>query len=211
MRGTLCNLLDELHTLGSNIARTQLERQMLGLIENTVASFAQGSVRLPWRPPSQFFEELGSRPQTAAAWAAIERLWFFFCVEGLVADPLRVRARKRLRAVVFEPSRWVAAGWAEVRVRGLFETPGVLGTSMEERHIAEAIYLLSCSVSPPGLLDRLGRAQQGDVDWERGVIWLPQPTGRNGAEQGSLSSGADCPLDPRAARTVRPGASSNSV
>lgn len=171
------DLLNELRELGSRIARTPLESQALELIEDTVAGFVQEPVRLPWRPPAECFERLAARPQTAAAWAAVERLWFFFGVEGLITDPLRAKPSKRRRAVDFDPARWVEAAQAAKYAQRLFEPSGVPWASAEERYVAEAVYLLSCSLSPPDLLFGLAHARRSDVGWQQGIVWLARSAG----------------------------------
>lgn len=172
-----CDLLNKLHELGSRITRTPVESQMLEVIEDTIASFTQGPVHLPWRPPADCFERLAARSHTAAAWAAAERLWFFFGVEGLIADPLRTKPSKRRRAVDFDPVRWVAAAQAAKCARRLFELPGVPWASAEERYVAEAVYLLSCALSPFSLLWGLIHVRQSDVWWQQGVLWLARSAG----------------------------------
>ncbi|HEX2502925.1 MAG TPA: hypothetical protein VHK00_03200 [Miltoncostaeaceae bacterium] len=87
-------LLRQVHAIGAAVARSAIEHRMRAAVEDVVASVVQSPVRLPWRPPAQAKERLATagRRQGAGAGPALERLWFFFWVHGLVADRLRSRA-----------------------------------------------------------------------------------------------------------------------
>lgn len=167
------SLLAQLHAIGARVAQSDLDVEMLKVLEDVVASLVRTPVRLPWHPPAQLAEVLTRalrRHPIASAGKALERLWFFFCAEGLVAKPLR-QPGGQARSVEFAPAHLVAVGQAEMLARTVWNDLPPEDRA-EEQYLAETLFLLSYCLSPPGLLASLGRAQSTDVDWAHGVIFL---------------------------------------
>lgn len=171
-------LLRQVHALGAAVARSEIEHRMRAAIEDVVASVVRSPVRLPWRPPPQAMEGLATagRRQAAGAWQALERLWFFFWVHGLVADRLRSRSTGRARLVQFRPADWVAAMEANARTPALLHESRLRPGSPEPRYVAEALCALSLSLSPPRLLGSFPRLLWRNINWERGEILLGRPS-----------------------------------
>jgi integrase len=171
-------LLRQVHAVGAAVARSAIEHRMRAAVEDVVASVVRTPVRLPWRPPAPAMERLATagRRQGAGAWSALERLWFFFWVHGLVADRLRSRAIGRARLVQFRAADWVAAMEADARTPALLTASRRRPGSPEPRYVAEALEALSCSLSPPRLLRSLPRLGWRHINWERGEILLEHPS-----------------------------------
>jgi integrase len=171
-------LLRQVHAIGAAVARSAIEHRIRAAVEDVVASVVQSPVRLPWRPPAQAMERLATagRRQGAGAGPALERLWFFFWVHGLVADRLRSRATGRPRLVQFRAADWVAAMEADTRTPALVTASRRRRGSQEPRYVAEALGTLACSVSPPRLLGLLTRLGWHHINWERGEILLGRPS-----------------------------------
>jgi hypothetical protein len=130
-------LLRQVHAVGAAVARSAVEHRMRAAVEDVVASVVQRPVRLPWRPPVPAMERLATaaRRQGAGAWPALERLWFFFWVHGLVADRLRARATGRARLVQFRAADWAAAMEADARTPALLTASRGRPGSPEPRYV----------------------------------------------------------------------------
>lgn len=168
------NLISQVHAIGAAVARTEIERRVLAAFEDVVASLVRKPVRLPWRPPVPVLAQLTAavRRQPAGAWQAVERLWFFFWIHGLVADRLRLRSRGRTRPLRFSTAEWVVAVEANAQAQDIVHRVPLQRSSREDQYVAEALCAVSLSLSPPRLLGSLRYLSPRDVDWERGEIFL---------------------------------------
>lgn len=171
-------LLGRIHTIGTTVAETQLERQMLTVLESTITQVVQKPVGLPWRPPRQVYELLSvtAKRRGAAAWEALERLWFFLVVGRIIADPLQRRSN-RTREGNLSPAHWTIAMQAEALVARLWDDPLPRIVSTEEHLLGEALFLLTRTVSPPHVLSAISQLRQADIDWTSGTVILTPPTG----------------------------------
>lgn len=171
-------LLSRIHTIGTTVAETDLERQMLTVLESTIKQVVRKPVGLPWRPPKRLYELLSdtTKRRDAAAWAALERLWFFLAAGRVLADPLQRRSG-RTRAGDLSPTRWVVAMQAEALAARLWDGPPPESASTEKQLLGEALFLLTNTVSPPQVLSTISRMHTTDLDWTQGTVVLAPPKG----------------------------------
>lgn len=171
-------LLGRIHTIGTTVAEIPLERQMLTVLESTITQVVQKPVGLPWRPPKQMYELLSvaAKRRGAAAWEALERLWFFLVVGRIIADPLQRRSN-RTREGDLSPAHWAIAIQTEALVTRLWDDPLPRLVSTEKHLLGEALFLLTRTVSPPHVLSAISQLRQADIDWTAGTVILTPPTG----------------------------------